>query len=262
MLVANYSIAHRNTGRSLGNAINGVMAEFKAPAFQNWYFGDHVVTGETSKSAWNNGYAVTEQGGSAWWLSPTAGGLMTNTVAGTGALTIGSLSLGKDLSSALSGSGTVATAIMVTVVQLASTCAGNGTISAATIQAISTFSAALSGSGSISAAALSLIVSVQADLTGSGTLTADEHAILNMAADIVVTGTGLTTANVGDAVWQTLLETGFTADQILRIIAAATAGKASGGPGSPVFRNLSDTQDQITGTADSSGNRSAATYGS
>ena len=64
------------------------------------------------------------------------------------------------------------------------------------------------------------------------------------------------------AVWEEVLETGFTADRLLRIVAAAAAGKVSGGPGSPVFRNVADTQDQVTGTADSSGNRTAASYGS
>jgi hypothetical protein len=57
------------------------------------------------------------------------------------------------------------------------------------------------------------------------------------------------------------VETGFTVRRALRIIAAAAAGKVSGGPGSPVFRNMADTADQITGTADASGNRTAASYG-
>lgn len=64
-----------------------------------------------------------------------------------------------------------------------------------------------------------------------------------------------------DAVWAKALESGFTADRLVRIIAAAVAGKVSGGPGSPVFRNLGDTGDMITGTADSNGNRTAAAYG-
>lgn len=65
----------------------------------------------------------------------------------------------------------------------------------------------------------------------------------------------------GPDTWGAALETGFTASRILRTTAAAAAGKASGGPDSPVFRNLADTQDQITGTADSNGNRTAASYG-
>lgn len=66
---------------------------------------------------------------------------------------------------------------------------------------------------------------------------------------------------IATAVWAKALETGFTADRLMRITAAAVAGKVSGGPGSPVFRNVGDTLDQVTGTADANGNRSAATYG-
>jgi hypothetical protein len=57
------------------------------------------------------------------------------------------------------------------------------------------------------------------------------------------------------------LETGYDVGRALRIIAAAVAGKTSGGPTGFVARNLSDTADQIAGTSDASGNRSSATYG-
>lgn len=92
----------------------------------------------------------------------------------------------------------------------------------------------------------------------------DNYAILRSAAlPEVAAMPGVPTAvQVATQVWAAVLETGFDASKAIRIIAAAVAGKVSGGPGSPVFRNLADTQNQITGTADSSGNRSAATYGS
>lgn len=82
---------------------------------------------------------------------------------------------------------------------------------------------------------------------------------------IVGNSAGLITADdatgLADAVWAKIIETGFDASRMLRIIAAAAAGKSSGGPGSPVFRNLADSQDQITGTATENGDRTAATYG-
>ncbi len=61
------------------------------------------------------------------------------------------------------------------------------------------------------------------------------------------------------AVWAAALETGFSASRLLRIIAAAAAGKTSDGV---TFRNLGDTLNQIAGTATAAGIRSAATYGS
>ena len=71
----------------------------------------------------------------------------------------------------------------------------------------------------------------------------------------------LSGADAATAVWAKALLTGFSADRILRIIAAVAAGKISGGPGSPVFRDLLDLINMVTGTADSDGNRTSATYG-
>ncbi len=69
------------------------------------------------------------------------------------------------------------------------------------------------------------------------------------------------TTNIVDAILDDELETGFSVARTLRIIAASTAGKVTGGPDGPIFRNLSDTADQITGVATEDGNRTTATYG-
>jgi hypothetical protein len=68
-------------------------------------------------------------------------------------------------------------------------------------------------------------------------------------------------SGVADAVHAKEIETGFSLARTTKIIAASAAGKVSGGPGSPVFRNLGDTTDMITGVADSDGNRTSASYG-
>jgi hypothetical protein len=218
-----------------------------------------VVSGSSiaDTAAFPNGYEPPY----SWVMAIKGGGFSAyNTVNGSGTLTLGSLSLGKDLVAAITGAGTISAASLALIVQFAANVVGGGTISSATLQAISGLSAALSGSGVVSAAVLSLLVSIEADLTGSGTLTADLKGLLSMAADIVVTGTGLSTANVGEAVWAKLITAGFTAEDVLRIIAAATSGKVSGGPGSPVFKDLDGTTTVITGVADSAGNRTTAIY--
>ena len=56
------------------------------------------------------------------------------------------------------------------------------------------------------------------------------------------------------------VETGYTPKQALRLMAAVLCGKVSGGPGSPVFRNLADSANRVSATADSSGNRTAVTH--
>jgi hypothetical protein len=58
------------------------------------------------------------------------------------------------------------------------------------------------------------------------------------------------------------IEPGFNFGRWARIVGAATAGKQVGTRANPVFRNIGDTADQITGTADANGGRTDIIYGS
>lgn len=62
-------------------------------------------------------------------------------------------------------------------------------------------------------------------------------------------GTAPTAAQVADAVWQRLIETSLTAEQLLRLLAAQAAGDATGLDG-PVatFKSLDGTRDRIVGS--------------
>lgn len=55
------------------------------------------------------------------------------------------------------------------------------------------------------------------------------------------------------------IETAWTVRKSLRVIAAAVAGKVSGGPTSSVFRNITDTKARITSSSNSSGDRTVVT---
>ena len=66
--------------------------------------------------------------------------------------------------------------------------------------------------------------------------------------------------DVTGAVLEAEIESGYSLRKILRLMSSVLLGRASGGPGSPVFRDINNTKDRVTGTADSSGNRTAATY--
>jgi hypothetical protein len=74
---------------------------------------------------------------------------------------------------------------------------------------------------------------------------------------------GITAGEMLTTLYEALaeVEPGYDAGRVLRIIAASVAGKTSGGPSGFIARNISDTQNQISGVADASGNRSSATYG-
>jgi len=77
---------------------------------------------------------------------------------------------------------------------------------------------------------------------------------------IVIRVNALSQDDVTGAVLESEIEAGFSMRKILRLMASVLLGKSTGGPGSPVFRNVTDAKARVTGTADASGNRSAASY--
>lgn len=260
MILSNYSVINRNTVRSLGTSFTNPLAGFQPCLFPNWYCGEQVVSGETDRSAFNNGYHTDELGGLAWALSPKPGGLSSSGSArGSGGLSPTGNG-GKNATASLTGSGTISSAVATLIVSAAASLSGSGGVSGATLQAFLQLAAAVSGTGAVSAAALVARGALLAAVTGSGGATGTATGRGALAADLTVSGGELSTLNVGEYVWAKLVTAGFTAEEVLRIVAAATAGKVSGAPGNPVFVDLDGTTDVITGVADSSGNRTSATY--
>ena len=71
---------------------------------------------------------------------------------------------------------------------------------------------------------------------------------------------GVTAAAVADAVLDEVVVGSYTMRQLLKVMAAALAGKATGGGTTSVtFRGVDDTSDVIVATVDANGNRSAVT---
>ena len=63
-----------------------------------------------------------------------------------------------------------------------------------------------------------------------------------------------------DAIWSHVVDGPYTAEQILRVLLAAQAGKLSGADtGNIAIRDASDTKDRITATTDANGNRTSVT---
>lgn len=60
--------------------------------------------------------------------------------------------------------------------------------------------------------------------------------------------------------WTEVIESGYTAAEILKLLAAINLGKVSGaGTGTETFRDIGDTKDRVVAVVDSSGNRTAIT---
>jgi hypothetical protein len=196
-----------------------------------------------------------------WMMPQKAGALASrNIITGNGAA-VAAITGGVNGIATLSGSGDMSGAGAL-IISMVAALSGSGTISSAVAQAFLNLAATLSGSGTVSAATLVALGELQSALTGSGTVSGGSAATAlgELAASITVTGGTLTTANVGDAVWNALCEAGITNREALRVVLASLAGKLSGAPTGPiVIRDVNDTKDRITATVDMDGNRTAVT---
>lgn len=195
------------------------------------------------------------------WVPPRkSGGLASRTrrIVGTGDMTAAG-ALGRNMDAGLSGSGAVSQAALGLILSAVAALAGNGSLTADVAGKLEA-AATLAGEGDLTGS-VGALAGLLATPAGTGAVSAAIAAKGSMAAEIVVTGTGLTTANVADAIWGAVIESGFTAEQVLRLIAAATAGKASGAEGTTIaFRDLGDTVSRIVATVDEDGNRTGITY--
>ncbi len=210
------------------------------------------------------------------WMMPRSAGALAarNQLTGTGTISATALAV-KLAEASLTGSGELS-AIGSLIVQAVAAITGSGTITAADLKAFLQAQASLTGTGTVSATATGL-GALAALLTGSGTsATSTLTGTGELEAALVVTGTGLTTGNVGAAVWSAIatanntagtmgeklndagsasnpwtevIESGYTAAEILKLLAAVAQGDASGLTGSaPVFKSIDGTKDRVTAT--------------
>lgn len=277
-LIGNYSVLSRDPGRSIGGGAIGLgnnRGDFNKSS---------QMRAARSASGWDYLSAIPDgyRPPYCWFLPQRAGGLTArgNTL-GVGDL-VGAIAGGKNAEATLTGVGALSgTAALI--VSLVAAITGSGTISSAALLAYLNLAAELAGSGDV-AGAMTAIGHAAATIEGEGTIagTTTATALGTLAADITVTGTGLTTGNVGAAVWSAIaasnndagtmgeklndagsasnpwtevIESGYTAAQILRLIAAAVQGNATGlEDGTPTFKGLDGTTDRIEATY-SSGTR-------
>lgn len=278
MILANYAQQNRNCVRELGQAFTNPFSGFKPQLFNAFYTPNDVQAGR-DLSAFNNGYNTH----SAWHLSLKSGGIgSTLNIVGTGTISTTALAV-KLAQAALTGTGTL-TATGGLIVQAIAAITGSGGITTANLQAFLAAVANIGGSGGITAGDLEGLAALVAAITGSGTAAGSTlTGTGELDADITVTGTGLSTANVGEAVWAALaasnnavgtmgeklndagsgsnpwtevIESGYTAAEILRILAAVMAGEVSGaGTGTETFKGIDGATDRVVSTVDDDGNR-------
>lgn len=65
---------------------------------------------------------------------------------------------------------------------------------------------------------------------------------------------------IASAVWAQTMESGYSAESIMRLNSAILLSKVSGaGTGAEVFRDIADTKNRVTASVDAQGNRTAIT---
>lgn len=251
MIVGNYSLLNKSPGRFLSGS-------FGAANRSNWN------TSGSTKNMWlQQGLGTTSSmsprlGHPSGYnmeysqIDPLKSGGMVSVrfILGSGSVTNGNLLGGYGLESNLLGSGEITNAACGLLMSAVAALTGSASLSAsaqATLQAV----ASLAGTGDL-AGALGALAGLVAALTGTSATSASASAKGALAADITVTGDLLSTANVGEAVWAHMVENGFTANDLMRILTAIAVGKTTIVGSTVTFRDLADLKSRVTAIMDGS----------
>lgn len=200
MILANYFKDNRNCNRNWGIAYTNPLSVMRPWNYLNCVTPDTIEV-DLKLSGFPHGYNTE----GSYSLPLISGGMSTtNEVTGIGSIAATALAVKLALAD-LTGSGDVSSAVGSLIVQALADLTGSGTISDANLQAFLQAAADLSGSGTAGGSTLTALGELLASLTGSGTATGSTLTALGaLAAELNVTGTGLSTANVGEAVWGAL----------------------------------------------------------
>ena len=125
---------------------------------------------------------------------------------------------------------------------------GSLTLPVIDIQA-SVLAGVLTGSSGVSSGSLTLPSSSIQPVVSAGTLSDSHDAwwYLTTCAD-----------RTADKVWEKVIDAGYTAEEILKIMAAVLAGESSGaGTGTVTFKSIDGIKDRVIADVDGTGNRTA-----
>ena len=224
----------------------------------------------------------------AWMMPQKPGALAArNTVSGSGGASATAQS-GYNIDATITGAGDIPGCDIGLIISIAATLTASGGISSAATEALAGLAATLTGTGDISATAAGL-ATLGAALVGSGAINPSNTALMDVAATIRgygdltpeglrdavwnavlanyaavgSAGFALSTASSGGvdlnalatAVWGKVLESSFTAEEMMRILAAGTAGQRSGvGTATETYKGLDGTTVRIEFSPDANGN--------
>lgn len=245
MLIGNGVRLNSNPMRQMGAAAVGAIERSgwaQGGARLNFYAGQATVVSGAS-IANRSGFPSGMRHPSSWSMPIKGGALAARfeaslTLAGSGLIRGGVAAIGTatlEITGTATGSRLALLTGTATVIIL-----GDG-FASASLNASGTATLTLAGSGAIGALAGG---AGTATITMGGSLTS--YAIGHMSG--TTQESGLTTAGIANRVWSQVIEAGFSADQILRIVAAHAAGAATGLEGAnPQFTGLDGATLRIDG---------------
>lgn len=256
MLIGNHSVLLKTPGRSFGGLIATYRSNWNTNGSRmNLFSGEAYIPSYTSVP---NGYNIL-----GWVPSRTSGGMASYTqIISTSDITFANLAGGKNAEADILGAGDITSANLGLIVSAVAALTGSAALSADIVGILNAV-AALTGTSDIDAA-LGAISDLVASLSGTASVTGTNIAYGSLSADIVVTGDALSTANIGEAVWQSIAETGYTYQEAIKILLAIAAGKTTivdlgGGAATVTFRNLGDDLDRVVADMTNS-ERDSLTY--
>lgn len=234
-LIGNRSVLNKSPGRFLNAGVATFRSEFSKHgmarnAFQSYRAFSSIPAGARPPISWvmaKTAGGLASHNACFLTLSSTGSGAEGYGISGQADISLDSTAIGGLIA------GGVGTAYLSLV--------AGGTVTA-TIG--STGSATITIGGSASIGAIGWVVG-EAIATVTGTLT--PYAKGHMAG--TTAESGLTNVGIANSVWAKVIEAGFSAEQILRIIAAQSAGAATGLEGSnPQFTGLDGSTLRIDGS--------------
>lgn len=240
-LIGNRTVLHKSPGRFL----SGTVASIERSNFSR---AGMLASRFQAMSPVFAGIPSGHLAPSSWALPRTAGGLSAINEAGA-ALTAGPLNLAEGRN--IDGSTSFAFTLPDAALQLVVSATGNATFTftqsgglAGALQAVGSAAATFTVSAATLGAVIDAIAAASFSLTGSAT----PRARGALAGDITPF-TELSPQSLAAAVWGSIIEAGFTAEQVMRILAAHAAGAATGlEGGNPQFTGLDGSTVRIDGT--------------
>ena len=203
MLIGNYSVFNKCPGKFRAGTSTCDRSAYNLPGMsRGMYYGDGSVSPTLTNILVSThflstyGIPVGSVTPYSWIIPQVAGGMVMRTN-GSSSISF-TLIPQQPTSVSFTGSGTLSATASLLISMLCAMSAG-GSLTAS-ITGNGNIVSSMTGSGNLTAD-IKAFGNLISNLLGTGTLTAFETALGNMSIDITVTGTGLSTANVGPAVW-------------------------------------------------------------